>query len=51
MYLIKQLDCPYDFFNSRVDNLKKEDSFSKLKNKCPSDEQIERKEEIINTYI
>ena len=30
-----------------VDNLRTEDFFSKLKNKCPDDEEIEQKKEII----
>ena len=44
----KKLAYPYEYFNSiddnqkSVDNLKKEDFFSKLRNKCPNDEEIER---------
>ena len=47
-YLTKKLAYPYEYFNSiddyqkPVDNLKKEDFFSKLKNKCPDDEEIQR---------
>ena len=47
-YLTKKIACPYEYFNSindyqkPVNNLKKEDFFSKLKNKCPDDEEIER---------
>ena len=47
-YLTRKLAYPYEYFNSRddyqkpVDNLKKEDFSSKLKNKCPDDEEIER---------
>ena len=47
-YLTKKLAYPYEYFNSiddyqkPVDTLKKEDFFSKLKNKCPDDEEIER---------
>ena len=43
----------YEFFNSiedyqkPVNNLKKEDFFSKLKNSYPDDEEIERTKEII----
>ena len=43
-YLKKTSAYPYQYFNSideykkPVDNLKKEDFFSKLKNKCPNDE-------------
>ena len=45
-YLIKKLAYPYECFDNvddyqkPVDNLKKEDFFSKLKNKCPDDEEI-----------
>ena len=52
-YLTKKLAYPYEYFNSiddsqkLVDNLKKEDFFSKLKNKCPDDEEIERTKEFI----
>ena len=43
---------PYEFFNciedyqKPVNISKKEDFFSKLKNKCPDDEEIERTKEI-----
>ena len=43
---------PYDYFNSiddyqnPVDNLKKEYFFSKLKNKFPDDNEIQRRREI-----
>ena len=55
-YLTKKLAYPYEYFNSiddyqkPVDNLKKEDFFSKLKNKCPDDEEIERTKEIIRKF-
>ena len=55
-YLTKKLAYPYDFFNciedyqKPVNNLKKEDFFSKLKNKCPDDEEIERTKEIIKIF-
>ena len=55
-YLTKKLAYPYDFFNCNeeyqksVDNLKKKDFFSKLKNKCPDDEVIERTKEIIKIF-
>ena len=55
-YLTKTLAYPYEFFNfiedyqKPVDNLKKEDFFSKLKNKCPDDEEIERSKEIIKKF-
>ena len=51
-YLTKKLAYPYDYFNSiddyqkPVDNLKKEDFFSKLKNGYPDAEEIERTKEI-----
>ena len=52
-YLTKKLAYPYEYFNSiddyqkPVDNLKKEYFFSKLKNKCPDDDEIERTMDII----
>ena len=52
-YLSKKLADPYEIFNSiddyqkPVDNLKKEDFFSKLENKCPDDEEIQRTKGII----
>ena len=54
--LTKKLACPYEYFNSiedyqkPVNNLKKEDFFSKLKNKNPDDEEIERTKEIIKIF-
>ena len=47
-YLTKKVAHPYEYFNSievyqkPVNNLKKEDFFSKLKNQCPDDEEIQR---------
>ena len=55
-FLTKKLAYPYEYFNSiddyqkPVDNLKKEDFFSKLKNKCPDDEEIERTKKIIERF-
>ena len=55
-YLTKKLAYPYEYFNSiddyqkPVDNLKKEDFFSKLKNKCPDYEEIERTMDIIKKF-
>ena len=55
-YLTKKLAYPYDYFSSiddyqkPVDNLNKEDFFSKLKNKCPDDEEIERTMNIIKRF-
>ena len=52
-YLTKKLAYPYEYFNSiddyqkPVNNLKKEHFFSKLKNKCPDDEEIQRTMDII----
>ena len=56
-YLTKKLVYPYEYFNSiddyqkPVDKLEKKDFFSKLKNKCPDDEEIERTKEIIKYLI
>ena len=55
-YLNKKLAHPYEYFNSIEDykkpvhNLKKEDFFSKLKNKCPDNEEIQRTKEIIEIF-
>ena len=55
-YLNKKLAYPYQNFNSinddqkLVDNLQKEDFFSKLKNECPDDDEIERTKEIIKLF-
>ena len=55
-YLNKKIAYPYQYFNSiedykkPVDDLKKEDFFSKLKNKCPDDDEIERTREIIKLF-
>ena len=55
-YLTKKLDYPYEYFNSiddyqkPVDNLKKENFFSKLKNKCPDHEEIKRTMDIIERF-
>ena len=55
-YLNKKLAYTYQYFNSiddyqkPVDNLKKEDFFSKLKNDYPDDEEIERTKEIIKLF-
>ena len=55
-YLTKKLAYPYEHFNSiddyqkPVDNLKKEEIFSKLKNKCPDDGEIERTMDIIRRF-
>ena len=54
--LSKKLAYPYEFFNSindyqkTVTNLKKEDFFSKLKNKCPDKDEIERTMGIIEKF-
>ena len=54
--LTKKLAYPYEYFNSindyqkPVDSLKKEDFLSKLKNKCPDDEEIERTKKIIKKF-
>ena len=55
-YLNKLLAYPYEYFNSNkdhqrpVNNLKIEDFFSKLKNKCPDDEEIQRTREFIKVF-
>ena len=55
-YLTEKLAYPYEYFNSiddyqkPVDNLKKEDIFSKLKNGYPDDEEIGRTMEIIKLF-
>ena len=54
--LNKKLTYPYECFNNiddykkSVDNLKNEDLFSKLKNKCPDDEEVERTKEIVKLF-
>ena len=55
-YLNKKLAYPYEYFNNiddyqkPVNNLKKEDFFSKLKNDYPDDDEIERTKEIIKLF-
>ena len=55
-FLTKKLAYPYEYFNSiddyqkPVDNLVKKDFFSKLKNKCPENEEIERTMDIIERF-
>ena len=55
-FLTKKLAYPYEYFNSindykkPVDKLKKEYFFSKLKNKCPDDEEIQRTMDIIKRF-
>ena len=55
-YLTKKLAYPYEYFNSiddyqkPVNDLKKEHFFSKLKNKCPNDEEIQRTMDIIEKF-
>ena len=55
-FLTKKLAYPYEFFictedfQKPINNLKKEDFFSKLKNKCPVDEEIEITKEIIKIF-
>ena len=55
-YLNKKLAYPYEYFNSiddykkLVDNLENKDFFSKLKNKCPDDKEIDRTREIIKIF-
>ena len=55
-YLNKKLVFPYEHFKSfddykkPVNDLKKENFFSKLKNKCPDDDKVERTKEIIKLF-
>ena len=55
-YLNKKLAYPYENFNNindykkPVDNLKKEDLFSKLKNDYPDNDEIKRTKEIIKLF-
>ena len=55
-YLNKKLVYPYEYFNSidnyqnSVNKLQKEDFFSKLKNKCPDNDEIERTKETIELF-
>ena len=55
-YLNKKLAYPYEYFNSiddykkPVHNLENKDFFSKLKNKCPDDKEIDRTREIIKKF-
>ena len=54
--LTKKLAYPYEYFTSiddyqkTVDMLKKEYFFSKLKNKCPDVEEIERTKKIFEKF-
>ena len=55
-YLTKKLAYPYEYFNciddyqKPVNNLKKEHFFSKLKNNCPDNEEIQRTMDIIERF-
>ena len=55
-YLTKKLAYHYEFFNSMedyqkpVNNLKKEEFFSKLKNGYPDEEEIERTKDIVKLF-
>ena len=55
-FLTKKLAYYYEYFNSiddykkPVDNIKREDFFSKLKNKYPDDEEIQRPMNIIEKF-
>ena len=55
-YLTKKMAYPYEYFyniddyQKPVNNLKKKDFFSKLKNGYPNDEEIERTKEIIKKF-
>ena len=55
-FLTKKLAYPHEYFNciddyqKPVNNLKKEHFFSKLKNKCPDDDEIKRTMDIIDKF-
>ena len=55
-FLSKNLAYPYEYFNSiddyekPVNNLEKKEFFSKLKNKCADDEEIQRTTDIIENF-
>ena len=55
-YLTKKLANRYEFFNciedhiKPLDNLRKEDFISKLKNNCPDDEELEPTREVIEVF-
>ena len=55
-FLTKKLAYPYEYFNSiddfkkPVNKLEKKDFFSKMKNKCPDDKEIERTMDIIERF-
>ena len=55
-FLTKKLAYPYEYFNciddyqKPVNNLKNEHFFSKLKNKCPNNEKIQRTMDIIERF-
>ena len=55
-YLTKKLAYPYEYFNSiedykkPVDNLENKNFFSKLKDKCPDDNEIDRTRENIKKF-
>ena len=55
-YLTKKLAYPYEHFKSiddyqkPINDLKKEDFFSKVKNKCPENEEIERTKEFFEKF-
>ena len=55
-YLNKKLAYPYEYFNSiddykkPVHNLENKGFFSKLKNKCPDDKEIDRTREFIKKF-
>ena len=55
-YLTKKLAYPYEYFNNiedfnkPVDILENKDFFSKLKNKCPDDKEIDRTREIFKKF-
>ena len=53
-FLTKKLAYPYEYsiddYQKPVNNLTKENFFSKLKNKCPDDEEVQRTMDIIKRF-
>ena len=57
-YLTKKIAYPYKYSNGldgyqkqfKVENLKKKDFLSKVTNKCPDDEEIERTKQIVKRF-
>ena len=56
IYLRRNFACPFEYFNrfddyqKSVNNYKEEYFFSKLKNACPNNEEIERTKEVFQKF-